>query len=100
MANYVREVGTPTRVSTSAFGTLGAGKNISLVGIGVAGVLTAQLVNLWIGSNQTSVQLMGTMSLAANSFMAIPAICSGGLSYRVTNDDIDLTIYWNPEPSV
>lgn len=97
MPNYVREIGTPTRVSTSAFGTIGAGKSISLVGVGVASVLTSQIVNLYVGAGGTSVQLLGTCTLAANSFLAVPAYCSGGLSYRVTNEDVDLTIYWNPE---
>ena len=96
MPNYVREVGTPTRVTSSALSTLGAGKNVSLIGIGVAGVLTSQVVNLYMGANSTAINILGTMTLATNTFLAIPAYCSGGLTYRVTNEDVDLTIYWMP----
>src|SRR3990167_6077878 len=96
MANYVREVGTPTRVTATGVGTLGRGNTVNLIGIGVAAVLTGQQVQLWIGST-TGTPLLGTMSLAANSFLAIPAICLGGLTYAVTNESgVDLTIYWNP----
>ena len=97
MANYIREFGTPTRVTTSALSTLGAGKNISLVGIRVASVLTSQIVNLYVGANTTALNLIGTSTMAANSYFAIPAYCAGGLTYRVTNEDVDLTIFWNPE---
>lgn len=95
MSNYVREVGTPTRITASGVSTLGAGKNLSLIGIGVASVLTGQLVQLWNGS-ATGSPIMGTLTLAANTFFAVPAQCSGGLTYCVTNEDVDLTIYWNP----
>ena len=94
MANYVREVGTPTRVTSTGVSTLGQGNNVSLIGIGVAAVLTGQLVQLWIGS-ATGTPLMGTCTMAANTFNPIPALCIGGLTYAVTNDDVDLTIYWN-----
>ena len=95
MANYVREVGTPTRVTVSGVATIGAGQNLSLIGIGVAGVLTSQMIQLWQG-NATGSPILGTMTLAANTFLAVPAQCSGGLTYCVTNEDVDLTIYWNP----
>lgn len=97
MPNYVREAGTATRVSASGVATLGAGKSVDLIGIGVPGVLTSQFVQLWHGTT-TSTPLLGTCTLAANTFLAIPARCSGGLTYAVTNDDVDLTIYWNPSP--
>lgn len=97
MANYVREVGTPTRVTASGVATLGAGNNLSLIGIGVAGVLTSQMIQLWQGST-TGSPILGTCTLAANSYFEVPALCSGGLTYCVTNEDVDLTIYWNPEP--
>lgn len=99
MPNYVREVGTPKRVTVSGVGTLGAGKNVSIIGIGVAGALTAQVVQLWQGSSTAGTIFFGTCTLAANTFMPIPAMCSGGLTYCVTNDDVDLTIYYNPEPT-
>lgn len=95
MANYVREVGTPTRVTVSGVGTIGAGNNVALIGIGVPAVLTGQIINLWIG-NVTGTPLLGTATMAANTFYAVPALCSGGLTYAVTTEDVDLTIYWNP----
>ena len=95
MANYVREAGTPTRVTVATEGTIGAGSNLTLIGIGVASVLTGQIVQLWMGST-TGSPILGTCTIAANTFLAIPAQCSGGMTYLVTNTDVDLTIYWNP----
>lgn len=97
MANYIREFGTPTRVTTSALGTIGGGKNLSLIGIRVGAVLTSQTVNLYVGADTTAVNLVGTSTMAANTYHQIPAYCAGGLTFRVTNEDVDLTIFWNPE---
>ena len=88
------ETGTPTRVTTSGVTVLSS-SNLALLGIGVAAVLTAQLVQLWSGS-ATGTPIIGTMTCAANAFYRIPAYCAGGLTYAVTNEDVDLTLYWNP----
>lgn len=95
MSNYTRETGTPTRVSGTGVTVLTSG-NASIVGIGVAAVLTGQQVQVWAGS-ATGTPVVGTLSLAANTFYRLPAQCAGGITYAVTNEDVDLTIYWNPE---
>ena len=94
MANYVREVGTPTRVTSTGVRVLTSG-NSSLIGISVATVLTGQLVQLWQGS-ATGTPIVGTMSMVSNTFYSLPAQCASGITYCVTNEDVDLTIYWNP----
>ena len=94
MPNYVREVGRGRRVAVSGATTITG--NLSVIGLSVAGALTAQVVTLFEGTG-TSVILLGTGTMLANTFYAVPAMCSGGLTIVVTNEDVDLTIYWNPE---
>ena len=98
MPNYVREVGNMTRVTVSGVGTIGAGTGVALLGIFVAGVATGQIVQLWNGTAAavTGQIVVGTCTLAGNSGYAIPGVFPGGLAYCVTNEDIDLTIFWNP----
>lgn len=97
MDNVV-EAGTPTRVTVSAPATIGAGQPINLIGIWVPSVLTAQFVQLWTqtAGSVTGVPVVGTCSLAANVFYPIPGYFAKGLTYCVTNEDVDLTIFWNP----
>lgn len=95
MPNYVREVGKATRITTSALTTLGAGNPVALIGLGVATVLTGQKINLYDGVGGTT-ELVGTLSLDSHTYFAVPAMCLSGVAVRVTNDDVDLTIYWNP----
>ncbi len=99
MMPYAREIGTPRRVTGSGVTVITSG-NASLLGISVAAVLTAQTVNLWIGSTTsvTATTILATATLATNTFTRIPAMCNGGITVCVTNEDVDLTIYYNPEP--
>ena len=96
MPQYTYEVGVPARVTA-----LGTGVKCMtsapavLIGIGVATVLTGQFVQLWHG-NATTLPVVGTMSLASNTYTQIPADLPSGFSYCVTNEDADLTIYWMP----
>ena len=93
--SYVREVGKATRITSSALTTLGAGNPIALIGLSVPVVLTGQLINIYDGVAGTT-ELVGTLSLDSNVFYAVPAMCLSGVAVRVTNDIVDLTIYWNP----
>ena|SRR3990167_10079507 len=97
MQQLPNESGTATRVTTSATLVLSSA-NLNLLGIFVASVLTAQTVNLYAGSTAAgpAVNIVGTCTLAANAFYRIPAYCPLGLTYHVTNEDVDLTIFWNP----
>lgn len=88
------ETGTPTRVTTSGVAVL-ASANLALIGLVVGTVITAQFVQIWSGSS-TGVPVIGTMTCLANTFYRIPAYCRLGLTYCVTNDDVDLTLFWNP----
>ena len=96
MTTRTAEVGTFTRVTALLTGVqvLSSGP-LTLVGIGVAAVLTGQLVQLWAG-NTTGTPIVGTCTLAANTFTRFPVALPTGLTYAVTNEDVDMTIYWNP----
>ena len=95
---YVRECGTPLRVVASGVGTIGAGRNVALLGIAVASVLTAQAVQLFsqTAGSTTGITVLGTMTLAANTFTPLPGYFALGLTYAVSNEDVDLTFFWNP----
>lgn len=98
MPNNVIEVGTPTRISASGISTMGAGQPLNLIGIFVAGG-TAQIVQLWTqnaAGSVTGVVVLGTCTITSNAFYPIPAYCARGLTVSVTNDEVDLTIFWNP----
>ena len=96
MAQFTFEVGRPTRVtSAGTIVTVLSSAPLALIGIGVATVLTGQFVQLWHG-NTTATLILGTMSMASNTYTPIPADLPSGLTYVVTNEDIDLTIYWQP----
>ena len=97
MQQLPNESGTATRVTTSATMVLSS-LNLNLLGIYVPGVLTAQVVNLYVGSTAAGspVNIIGTATMAANAFYRIPAYCPLGLTYHVNNEDVDLTIFWNP----
>lgn len=88
------ENGTPFRVTTSGLTALSG--NLNLLGVWVASVLTAQIATISIGSTAGGPLLIGTSTLALNAFYRLPAYCSGGLSLNVTNEDVDLTLFWNP----
>lgn len=101
MDRGAREAGTPTPVvgTTSGQGTMGAGTPLALVGIWVGGALTAQVVQLWTGTagNTTTGQIVaGTMTLAANAFYRLPGYFSKGLTYYISNENTNLTFFWNP----
>ena len=97
MQQSPNESGTATRVTTSATAVL-TSANLNLLGIFVPAVLTGQIVNLYVGSTAAgpATNVIGTCTLAANTFYRIPAYCPGGLTYHVMNEDVDLTIFWNP----
>ena len=97
MPQHVREAGKARRVAVSGITTITG--NLSVIGVQVASVLTAQIVTFYEGTS-TSEIAVGTMTMTTNTFYALPVLCSGGLSLNVTNEDIDLTFYWNPEPRI
>lgn len=93
------EIGNATRVTTSGVTTMGAGKPVNLLGIWVASVLTAQIVHLHTQTGAavlTGALVVGTSTLATNAFYRIPAYFATGLSIVCTNEDVDLTLFWNP----
>jgi len=92
------ESGFPFRVSTSGVTVLPALGNLNLLGIfaAVGAATTAPTINLWVGTTATNPLIIGTSTLALNSFVRIPAYCSGGLTFAASNDHVDLTLFWNP----
>lgn len=97
-AQVPNESGIPTRVTTSGVGTIGAGNAVNLLGVFVAQVLTAQIVQLWTQSanSVTGVPIIGTCTLAGNTFHRIPGLFPNGLTYCGTTEDVDLTFFWVP----
>lgn len=91
------ESGFPLRISASG-PTVVASNNANLLGIFVAvgASTTAPTINLWAGTTATNPLIIGTCTLALNSFVRIPAYCSGGLTAAVSNDHVDVTLFWNP----
>ena len=94
--NFVTKASNFTRVSASGQTVLTSAPCV-LAGIYVAGVTTAQFVQLWHGTDSTT-PIIGTCSMAANSFNELPASLPDGLTYQVTNEEVDLTIFWSPLP--
>ena len=98
MPQMTSQAGNFTRVTALLTGLqcLTSGP-IALIGIGVATVLTGQFVQLWSGNTASAaLPVLGTCSMASNTYTPIPAVLPGGLTYQVTNEDVDLTIYWMP----
>lgn len=93
---YTREVGTYTRITASGVTVLTSGP-ASIIGIQVAAVVTGQQFQLWDGRT-TGTPVLGTCSLKTDTYYKMNVICNNGITYCVTSEDIDLTIYWNPEP--
>ena len=96
--NLTSEVGSYKRVTTTATLVLVSGPCV-LYGVGVASVLTGQIVTLWDSSDITEAvgtHVLSTCTLAANTFTRVPAMLTNGLMFRVSNEDVDLTIYYSP----
>ena len=90
----VQQSGKATRVTASGVTVLSSGPT-TVLGIWVAAVLTGQIVQVWAG-NTTATTVIGTCTLVPNTFYPFPFDLPTGLTYAVTNEDIDLTIYWQP----
>lgn len=96
--NFVNEAASYKRLTSSQTAVLCSGP-CALVGIGVAGVTTAQFVQIWDGSDATLATgtiVVGTCSLATSTFYRVPAMLNSGLTIQVVNEEVDLTVYYNP----
>lgn len=94
---YVDEVGTSNRVTASGATVLTSGAAI-LYGVYVPAVLTGQIVQLWTqtAASITGAPIIGTATLFSSTFSSFPRDCPLGITYCVTNEDVDLTIFWKP----
>ena len=93
------ESGFQTRVAVSGVTTLGNGLPCNMLGIFVASVLTGQIVNLFTQTGAavlTGLTVVGTCTLAANTFTRLPGYFPAGITIINTVEDPDLTIYWSP----
>jgi len=97
---YMTEAAGFTRVTSTGVAVLTSGP-VSVVGVAVAAVLTGQIVQFFTqtAASVTGVPVLGTATMAANTFYRFPASLPKGLTYCVTNEDVDLTIFWNPAGS-
>ncbi len=96
--NFITNAGSYKRIAASTTQTLVSGP-CALIGVGVAGVTTAQFVRIWDGSDATLATgtiVVGTCSLATSLFYSCPAMLNSGLTVQVTNDDVDLTFFYIP----
>lgn len=105
MDRGAREFGFTNTVSAavSGGGTIGAGNPVNLLGVWVPGALTAQVVQFWTqtaglaaGQSTGGQLVIATSTLAANAFYRIPGYFPKGLTYYVTNDNPNLTLFWLP----
>lgn len=94
--NFVTQASNYTRVSASGATVLSSGRMI-LERIFVPAVLTGQIVNIWSGTTPVT-QVIGTCTLAANTSTQLSIDLPTGMTYAVTNEDVDLTIFWRPLP--
>lgn len=86
------------RVAASATGVLVTGPCL-LGGVFVPAVVTGQIVQIWDGNDATLASgtiVVGTCTLAANTFHEMPLEFQNGLVYQVLNDDCDLTFFYTP----
>ena len=96
--NIITEAASYKRIAASATQVLCTGP-CALVGVAVAGVTTAQFVQIWDGSDATLASgtiVVGTCSLATSTFYRVPASLTNGLTIQVLNDEVDLTFFYIP----
>ena len=87
-----------TRVTVTGTLSIGvAGGKMAMIGMLVGSCQTAPLMQMWEGATTGSTTIIGMVTLPMNSFLRIPAYCSGGATFNFINCIApDLTIYWNP----
>ena len=96
--NFITEAASYKRIAASATQVLCTGP-CALVGVAVAGVTTAQFVQIWDGADATLASgtiVVGTCSLATSTLYRVPASLTNGLTIQVLNDEVDLTFFYIP----
>ena len=96
--NFISNAASYKRYAASTTAVLVSGP-AALVGIRVAAALTGQIVQLWDGSDATLASgtiVVGTCTLAANTYQELPAMFTSGITVQVLNDDVDLTFFYHP----
>lgn len=97
MAVNQYDVGTPKRLTTSTVHVITSGPT-AVLGVQVATVLTAQLVQFFTqtANSVTGEPVIGTMSMLNGTYYNMRGLYNNGLVVAVTNEDVDLTIYYSP----
>ena len=98
MQQQPNETGFAVQVTTSALGTIGAGNPSTVLGILFSSNATANTISLW---SQTAASVTGSpivtnLTGAANTFVRVPGYFPLGITYKVPNDAVNVTIFWNP----
>lgn len=98
--NFITNATSYKRVAAAATSVLCSGP-CALLGVRVAGIaVTAPFVQLWDGSDATLATgtiVMGTSTLAINTFHDIPAMLTSGLTIQATAEvEVDLTFFYLP----
>ena len=97
----ITEVGSYKRISAASTSTLVTGP-CALLGIRVAGIaLTGPFVQIWDGNDATLASpgtiVLGTSTLAINTFHAMPMELQSGLTIQATAEtEVDLTVFYVP----
>ena len=93
----VIQTGVARRISTSGL-TCVTSAPCSVLGVWSAGELTGPLIVAWNSRTASDATLIviGTSTLAVNSWNPMPMDCPGGLTWQTTNETVDLTIFWIP----
>ena len=98
--NLTTEVGTYKRIAAAATSTIVTGP-CALLGVRVAGIATtAPFVQVWDGSDATLAAgtiVIGTSTLAINTYHPMPATMISGLTIQATAEvEVDLTFFYVP----
>ena len=99
--NITTEVGSYRRIAAASTATLCSGP-CALLGVRVAGIATtAPFVQIWDGSDATLASpgtiVMGTSTLAINTYHPMPATLLSGLTIQATAEvEVDLTFFYLP----
>lgn len=98
MLQLPNETGTYLQVTTSAQGTIGKAGPSQLLGVLFSSNATANTINIFAqtAASATGDLIVTSLTGAVNTFIRIPVYSALGFAYRVPNDAVNLTLFWNP----
>ena len=98
MYQPTHETGVALNVTTSAQGTIGNGGPATLLGVLFSSNATANTISIFsqTAASATGAFVVANLTGAVNTFVRVPAYSPLGFAYRVPNDAVNVTLFWNP----